>query len=577
MIADDLISRCDTLAADRSAREAEWREIADYFLPTASQSMRSVGSKIDAVLSLPAPSMRETAHRRYDDTAIWALDRLASGIESLVTPQSQKWHGLAPDDLLAPEPTDAETAWFERVRDFLFACRYEPRSGFATSNQKAIRSTCAFGTAVMFCEEAWGRDRAEHRLPFVYRFLPLMECYLAQNAQGEVDTNFRRFTMTARQMRERFGDKCPDKVKAAWESDRDKDKPFVILHAVFPREEAGSSRGGSMRKARYASFYIEAEARHVLGESGFHEFPFVIYHWLQGENAAYGESPAMMALDTVRGLNAMKKTGLRAMQQFVDPPLAVSHDGVMNRPNLNPRAINFGAVDANGRSKIVPILTAQNPAIVENLLEAERNAVREHLYTNLFQILVQNPQMTATEAMLRANEKGELLGPSGAKIQAGLSRAIERELGVIERKGAFARDAALEPPQSLAGRSYGVRFTSPLDRMRRQSEAIGAQRTLELALPLAQLDPSIMDNFDLDAMIELARDTNGAPMKIMKLKEERDAAREQRAQMQAAQQTAAMVEQGGKAVNEAAPAVANLAGLADMLGSGQQQPAGNAA
>ena len=54
-------------------------------------------------------------------------------------------------------------------------------------------------------------------------------------------------------------------------------------------------------------------------------------------------------------------------------------------------------------------------------MEVRRTQVKETLYINLFQTLIKNPEMTATEAMIRNNEKGELLGPAGGKIQAALS------------------------------------------------------------------------------------------------------------------------------------------------------------
>ena len=44
----------------------------------------------------------------------------------------------------------------------------------------------------------------------------------------------------------------------------------------------------------------------------------------------------------------MGKGELRAFGQWTDPPLGMPNDGVMNRPNLNPRAINPGAVGPDG-------------------------------------------------------------------------------------------------------------------------------------------------------------------------------------------------------------------------------------
>lgn len=159
-----------------------------------------------------------------------------------------------------------------------------------------------------------------------------------------------------------------------------------------------------------------------------------------------------------------------------------------------------------------------------------------------------------------------MLGPSGAKIQAGLSQAIERELGILDRKGAFRPGSPLAPPKVLAGRSYGVKFTSPLDRLRRMEELKGVRSTLEFAIPLMQIKPDVADMIDADAIMEIARDINGAPTRMLTTKDEREAMREQRSQMQNAAATAQLVQQGGAAATEAATGAASMAGVADMFG-----------
>src|SRR5690606_13019195 len=209
--------------------------------------------------------------------------------------------------------------------------------------------------------------------------------------------------------------------------------------------------------------------------------------------------------------------------------------------------------------KIQPIYTVQNPTFADLVLEQKRNAIRESLYINLFQILISNPEMTATEALIRAQEKGELLGPAGARIQMAMSRMFDREFGIYERRGAFDEGSALQPPESLQGRSIGVKFTSPLDKLRRANEAVGIQRTLEIALPMAKADPSVMDNFDFDEIIRTTREINGAPADILRRKEEVEQIRQGRAQQQAMLQNLAATREVAAAGKDAGAGIASLA------------------
>ncbi len=548
-IVDDLIARADKLAIERSSFQRVWRDIAAVVMPTAPDFDGEPGAREGEFASRPRSADRTS--KIYDSTGIWAGDRLAAGLESLVTPQSESWHGLRLDDPLAPDPTDEEAEWLDRLRDYLFAMRYDARSGFLEANQQALRSVVNLGTGLIFVDEGFGSA------PVRYRPMPLSECFLGIDHYGLLDTVYRRFTLTARQARQRFGNNLSAGVTEAAVSEKDKDKRFSFLHVVQPREET-SSRKAPNRTAPYASYYVEMDEREMVVEGGFFDFPYVDYRWSPHPGQAYGEGPVMQALADIKTLNAMSKTALRAGQQAVDPPLAIADDGVINRPNLNARAVNYGAVDHNGRLKIQPIITARSPDLAEKIMDQRREAVRETLYVNLFQVLLKNPNMTATEAMIRANEKGQLLGPAGARIQNGLARLIDREIGILQRKGYLAPPSNLAPPDSMVNRSFGAHFSSPLDRLRRSNELVGVQQTLEIAARIGQVDPSVYDNLDGDEALRLAADINGAPRKILRRVEERDELRQGREQLAQAQTTADLTQKFAGAAKDGLPVLEAL-------------------
>ena len=184
--------------------------------------------------------------------------------------------------------------------------------------------------------------------------------------------------------------------------------------------------------------------------------------------------------------------------------------------------------------------------------------------------------MTATEAMIRANEKGELLGPVGTRIQHGLGRLTDAELAIIGLKGAFDSNAPLAPPQSMQGKPITTKFASPLDRLRRNSELIGIQQTLGMVTALGSIDPQAAieaaDNIDTDEVIKITRDVSGAPAKIMRDKVQVDArrqSRDQQKQLAAAQQMADLAKTGAQAAQAGVPAIQ---GLGDILGNSQAAP-----
>lgn len=551
-IVQDLLDRLRALQNDRMPWESFWWDIARYALPDAERfdgmfAGRDRGAAIDSVVSEPIAARR--SREIYDQTSLWAIDRGVAGEMSLITPQSETWHDLAPEDPFMDEPDENGKEWLEYVRDFLFKTRANPASGFWTAHKAATRSKWAFGTGVTFSEE---HEKGDVTAPILYRYVPLSECHLGCDFNGVIDTNFRLLRRSARSCMQRWGNKVSAKTMAYAESEKDKDRMVLLLHAVMPRKEKGSKASGLKGGSDFASYYVEVDNKHLIGDSGYWEFPFHVYHWQRNNPGPYAEGPMAIALADVKSLNMLAKSELQAAQQWVKPPMAVPSDGI-NRLNLNPGAMNVGATDAQGNLLAKPLFTGQRPDFAQTVLETRRNQVRESLYVNLWQILIQNPQMTATEAMIRANEKGDLLGPVGNAAQVTLSHMVDREISILARMGAFDRGSALQPPEEMEGRSIGVRFTSPLDRLRRGNEAVAIERLWASAGQIAQAQaaggqpPEILDLLDADDSIRQLRDIFGAPASVIKTAAEVQALRKQRAQAAQAMQLAQGAQMGGEA------------------------------
>jgi hypothetical protein len=188
--------------------------------------------------------------------------------------------------------------------------------------------------------------------------------------------------------------------------------------------------------------------------------------------------------------------------------------------------------------------------------------------------------MTATEALIRQEEKGALLGPSGSIIQAGFASNLDRELGILEDKGLYDEDSRFAPPDSLAGKAVRPTFTGPLDVLRRSAEARDTIQVVTTAMQMAQFDPGIMDNIDGDEALKIVQSAGRSPQRIFRRRQEVDGMRSARAQAQQAQAGMAAIASAGKVAKDAVPAAVQardsglLDGLQGLLGG--QGPAGAA-
>jgi hypothetical protein len=272
-------------------------------------------------------------------------------------------------------------------------------------------------------------------------------------------------------------------------------------------------------------------------------------------------------LTTVREENAVRRSGLRALQQVTDPATA-SKARLDYVPVLNPGENYPGLIDDQGRPLIAPIATGQNPTYAFSYVESRAEEIRDMMFVNLFQTLVQNPQMTATEALIRQEEKGALLGPSGSIIQAGFASNLDRELGILEDKGLYEQDSRFLPPASLAGKAVRPTFTGPLDVLRRSAEARDTIQVVTTAMQMAQFDASVMDNIDGDEALKIVQSAGRSPQRIFRRQDEVAGIRDARAKAQAAQAGMAAIAQAGKVAKDAVPAAvqARDSGLLDSLG-----------
>lgn len=587
---NDILDEHQTLATARLPWETHWREIARYVLPQTEGFDTLLATYPNAAVNsvVSTPVAAEKSKDLYDMTSLWAIERLAAGLLSLKTPETEQWHNNQLDDPFGAKPTHEEEVALERLRDYQFRVRANPKSGFWPAHRSALKSMCGFGDGWMFVEEITGKGPAS---PYHYSHIPIIECYPGMDPMGMPNRMFRPFLWSAEQIVRKFGaDKVGKVVLDKANDPKNKHNRIQVLHAVRPRD--GSDRYAKLGNmgADFASCYILPDDKHMIGESGFFEFPFVRYAWSNTGTSPYSTGPIAYAIGELKSLQEMSKQELIAVSSMMRPPMALSGKN-FTRLNFNPGAPNPGLITPDGKQLFAPIQTGARPDFAQAVLEARRNNIRELLYLNLWQIIIETKQGgpdTATAALIRAQEKGEMLGPVGISLNEGLSMMTDREIAILGRKGAFRQGSPLQMPESMGDKNVAPAFSSPLDRLRRMGELVGMQRLIEFGMLLAGGDPqrmaSILARFDEDDMLDRAQDILGAPATNLRALEDANADREQSGQMNQIMQQLQALQMGGDAARSAGEGAAALAGGAEAVNAapalqraGQNMPAALAA
>ena len=492
--------RYKTLYNQRTNWEKHWQELADYMLPRKADitKRRTQGDKRTELI--------------FDGTAIHAVELLASSLHGMLTSPSTPWFSLRYRKP-ALQQDDAANEWLEISIDQMYQAFQ--RSNFQQEIHELYYDLVVFGTAAFFV------DADENGLRFHTRHIA--EISVSEDAKGEVDTVYRKFKMTARQMAQRFGeDKLPTKIATGMKDDPYKE--YEVIHAVFQRNDA---KGLQAKNKPIASVHYDADNRQLLGESGFDSMPFMIPRFVKDSVSTYGRSPAMNALADVKMLNKMSEVTIRAAQKQIDPPIMVPDDGFMLPVRTTPGALNF--YRSGTRDRLEPLQIGANNPLGLNMEEQRRNAIRQAFYVDQL-LMSQGPAMTATEVLQRNEEKMRLLGPVLGRLQSELLQPmISRSFALLLREG------LLPPaPEQLQGQDIDIEYVSPLAKAQRLTDLQSMLRGFEVMLQVAEIAP-VMDYLDSDKLVQYLVDVTGIPARVIRGQEEVAQIRRQKAEAEAQQ------------------------------------------
>lgn len=492
--------------------------------------------------------------RIFDSTGVIACERFAAAMEAMLTPRSQVWHKLkADDEELNDSP--AVQRYLDRVNKIMFAARYHPMANFASQTDENYLDLGAFGNDLLFIDEVVGTCLR-------YRAVPLSELVWALNHQGMVDTVYRKFQYTAKQAIDHFGEgRVPQGIRNTYA--KNKFETADWLHCVRPNKDHVPFAYGDKGK-QYECWYIHLGTKSVVEKGAYRTFPCAVGRYRVAPRENYGRGPATTCLPDIRTANEMVKTGLRAGQKAVDPPILLAEESVLQNFNQRAGANNYGMMSADGKPLAMAFEGKNNWEIAEKQLEGTRQSIRDTFLNTLFQILVQNPNMTATEALLRAQEKGELIAPAMGRQQSEfLGPLIHREIDILS-----AANQLPPPPLELlkSGKGIRIEYTSPMAMSLRAQEGTAIMNTVSDLAQMANLDKTVLQLFDFHEAAREMATIRGCPAKIIRSEEEVDQLMQAQAQQQQEQGAAAQAPQ-------VAMGVKNLAQAAQALGAGGGQAA----
>lgn len=507
VMVEDVLKQFALMKEERAKWEPMWNKAAE---------MCAVDSEL-----FVTDSRGRIKQNVFDSTGRNALSCFAASMKSVIVPTTSRWHRLKPADPKLDDNAEVKK-YLERVTDALFRARYAACSNFSTESDVLFNQLGIYGHAVWMVDDDIGRG-------IVYRVIPVKEAYIKKNDRGQLEAVFREYELSAGEAVRRFdGARLPSEVKQA--ALNTPARRFKFLHAVYERKDYAVGKK-DFRGMKFASAHIELGSKKVVQEGGYRTCPYMAPRFLGIAGSSYGDSPALQAFYDMLTANEMGRTILRTGQLQANPPI-LTNMGLIDTNKLGSAgAVIRGGLDNQGKPAAVSMQYGNNLSITVEMQREVRAAIERAFLVPLFQSLTQSKQMTATEVEKRELEKSMLLAPMCERISAEwLAGNIEREMDILSEYGVLDD----VPDELMKDGAIAIEFESPAVHMQTSEAILGLYRTVEAATTLAQINPQVLDIFDVNGALREIADYYSVDSKVVRT--DQDVQRlKQRATMENAQ------------------------------------------
>ncbi|MBQ2174044.1 MAG: hypothetical protein II453_02875 [Alphaproteobacteria bacterium] len=469
---------------------------------------------------------------KTDDTLQSCLPLHAAVMNSLLTPAAYMWHSMVFPNNEMQEQYGHELAF---QNDFIYKKRYSSLSNFTCAMNTIYMSNALYGWYVL----ELSKDLKHKQV--CYRALPIGEFVIDQNERGFVDTFYRTVKFTYRNLRQRFPKYIPKKVREQTYQDNPYawlDESMELLHVVEP----------SIKKAgKFDSVYIDMTSREIIQQTEESYCKYIAGRaaTFSNTNDPYGFSPVMSILPSVKNLNAVAFDLIKATHHASRLDLLAGDDILNPRNYQDVTSIINGGMDSEGRPQ-VSVLAQRDMPTLEYMVQGWQKKIKDTLFVDMFMSLQDTQSRSATDAMLKANERANIVAPMGDRVARELLQPmIELELAMYAEMGALPAFS-----KELKGESFDIILDNPMLRGQRLDSA---NALLNMGNTLAQLQP-------LDSEINIDRAKNylasayNIPQTVLNTDNEKAqivAAKQQQAEQQMIMENAGNIGSGIKNISDA--------------------------
>jgi hypothetical protein len=522
-----LESRLIGLRTDRYSWWVYWREVAEYILPRRYRWLVTPNE-----LNRGVPLNQHIINNSGTKSA----QNCGAGLKEGTTSSGRPWFKLTIPDMDAADDGPVKL-WLDEVEKRML--RVLAGSNYYSAKATQYFDLVVFGTAPMLIYED---------VDDVIRcFNPCAgEYYLANSDALRIDTLFREITMTVGQVVQKFKlENCSDAVRQMFKTaGASLQKEVRVCHAIEPNDARIAAKVLPSR-FKYRECYWEGgnSATGALQLKGYLESPFSAPRWDLAANDAYGRSPGMDALGSIKQLQLMERRAAQGIDKQVNPPLK-AHVSMKNMPAVNlPGGVTYVTDMSASGSGIAPVYEVKPDLQAMGMsMEKVEKRIDNTFFGDLWAAISNlDRDVTAFQVARIQEEKLVRLGPVLERNQnESLDPDLDRVFAVMNRRG------LLPPaPKEIHGYPVQVQYASMLAVAQRAASTsaleqfvafVGKLQEGDIATAQAGGNATAWDNVDRDEIVDEYADMLGVSARVVRATIAVAKIRQQRAQAAAQQQ-----------------------------------------
>lgn len=550
-LAKDIIERTNGLESDAATWKTLWQTQGDYARPSKSQ-----------IIEKKTPDVTGFTQELYDHTAIRSNGTLAAGQMNYITPANEVWGRFEPPESQKDNPEAKK--WFAKATEI--AMKEISRSNFYLEIHECYLNRGCFGLANCFAEE--GTDA----IPLNFKAHDTGTYFCEENAQGLIDAFFHKFKLTARAIVKEYGiENVGKSIREAYNGNN-RSKKFDLIYAIFPREDndrvLNRMDGENMP---FAAITVDVSNKKVIKNKGYLEFPGGVSRFLKWGDEVYGYAPTVEAMPIIKQINFIEKQ-LDALAELAAFPRVMIPDAYEGEVDLRPAGVTIvKGSDMTSGAMPKEWATQGRYDVGKDRVADKKKSIEDSFFVDLFNALaVREKTMTATEVLEIVAEKLVLFSPTFARIVTELLNPIMRRVfSILARMGKFPPvpdsvivfddiDGASIPDPEIV-------YVSKIALATKAIENRSWSQFVNIMAPVMDIDPTVVDNIDFDAVTTGVAENLGVPSDWLKSPDDVEKIRMARAAAAQAQATMEAMESGSQSAKNMADASPELANRLQSL------------